>query len=123
MTTRTFFDSYALIELTKGNPRYATYNDHQVIITFLNLLEFLYIVLKTFGTETARAMHRKFAECVVEPDEDTIIEALAFRAQHNKRDLSYADCLGYIYARKHSLQFLTGDEQFRDLPGVEFVKA
>ena len=55
------------------------------------------------------------------PD-DVIRAAMLFRKRHKKRDLSYADAIGYAFARKHDVLFLTGDRQFRDLPGVEFVQ-
>jgi predicted nucleic acid-binding protein len=36
--------------------------------------------------------------------------------------LSYADCINYSIARKLKIKLLTGDEDFRGLSGVEFVK-
>ena len=38
------------------------------------------------------------------------------------KKFSYIDCIGYISAREKKLLFLTGDEQFKEIPGVEFVK-
>jgi len=32
------------------------------------------------------------------------------------------DCIGYIIAKKSGVQFLTGDEHFKDFENVEFVK-
>lgn len=117
-----FFDSYALIEITKSNPKYIHYLDYQIIITLFNLVEFTYSVLLDYGEEKAKEICKKFKECVIDVDDDTIIEALIFRKQYHRRDLSYADCLGYITAKKNNLIFLTGNEQFRDLPNVELVK-
>ena len=39
-----------------------------------------------------------------------------------KKALSYADCINYSIAEKMNLKLLTGDEDFRDLKNVEFVK-
>lgn len=117
-----FFDSYALIELAKGNPKYVQYLDYQVIITIFNLVEFTYSVLCDYGEEKAREVCKKFHDCVVEVDQEIILEAIRFRKEHSRRNLSYADCIGYIYAQNHQLVFLTGDEQFRNLPEVELVK-
>jgi predicted nucleic acid-binding protein len=47
---------------------------------------------------------------------------MKFRKKNKKRNLSYADCIGYIYALKNNLIFLTGDKEFEDLKNVEFVK-
>lgn len=117
-----FFDNYALIEITKCNPKYVQYLDSQVIITIFNLIEFTYSVLMDYNEEKAREICKKFKECVVEINEEIIIEALKFRKENHRRNLSYADCIGYIYAKKNHLLFLTGDEQFKNLPNVEFVK-
>ncbi len=122
LTKKFFFDSYALIELTKGNPKYLIYSQNQVIITIFNLVEFTYSILNDYGEEKAKDICFHFKECVVEVDEEIILAATKFRKQHHRRDLSYADCIGYIYAMKSNLKFLTGDEQFKDLVGVEFVK-
>ena len=45
-----------------------------------------------------------------------------FRLLNKKRKLSYVDCLGYILAGMNGAKFLTGDNQFKDLQNVEFVK-
>ncbi len=36
--------------------------------------------------------------------------------------MSYADAVGYYLAQKNKLKFLTGDKEFEELAGVEFVK-
>lgn len=117
-----FFDSYALIELVKANPKYVSYLDSQVTITIFNLVEFTYSILQDYGESKAHELCLKFKDCVIDVDEGIILEALKFRKEHHRRNLSYADCIGYICAKKLHLLFLTGDEQFRDLFNVEFVK-
>lgn len=37
------------------------------------------------------------------------------------RELSYADCLGYVISRNMGIRFLTGDKEFERMGGVEFV--
>ncbi len=118
-----FFDSYALVELAKGNPKYAPYGGSQITITIFNLVEFTYSVLVDYGEAKAREIYTKLRDCAVEIDEEVTIEAVKFRRAYKKLDLSYADCIGYIYALKNNLQFLTGDEKFRNFTDVEFVKA
>ena len=39
-----------------------------------------------------------------------------------KVSLSYADGLGYEVAQRMEIKFLTGDEAFKGLENVEFVK-
>ena len=117
-----FFDSYALIEIAKGNSKYIPYFGSPIVITFLNLIEFTYSILLNYGEEKAQEICKQYSSCVVDIDNETVLEALRFRKEEHKKNLSYADCLGYIYAKRNNLLFLTGDEQFRHLPLVEFVK-
>ena len=52
----------------------------------------------------------------------SIKEANELKLKINRRDVSYVDCLGYTLAKKLGVKFLTGDEQFKDMENVEFVK-
>ena len=117
-----FFDTYAVIELIEGNPGYAAYQDHVATLTILNLAEIYWVVLNRLGKEQANEVFREYRPAVVEIDDDTLKEAIEFRKTHKKKDLSYADCIGYIYAMRHGLKFLTGDKEFENLPNVEFLK-
>ncbi len=117
-----FFDTYAVIEILKNNPKYFSYREYPVIITQLNIIEITYSVLLDYDKQNAKIIYERFQDCVEEIKEPVILQALQFRKQYNKRNLSYADCIGYIYAISHNLKFLTGDEQFKDLPNVEFIK-
>ena len=38
------------------------------------------------------------------------------------KHLSIPDAIGYTIAQRHDAKFLTGDEDFRDMPNIEFVK-
>ena len=55
-------------------------------------------------------------------DFEIIEESMKFRYKNKKSKFSYADCLGYIAARKNNLVFLTGDSGFKNFPNVEFVE-
>ena len=46
-----------------------------------------------------------------------------FKLKNKKINFSYIDCLGYSISNRLGIIFLTGDEGFRNLPNVEFVKA
>ncbi|MBI2146353.1 PIN domain-containing protein [Candidatus Woesearchaeota archaeon] len=117
-----FFDSYALIEVIKGNPAYLKYSDEIVTITIFNLVEVTYAVFRSFGEEKAHEVYEKFKGCVQDMDWGVILAALKLKDKYNKKHLSYADCLGYAFAESRDLFFLTGDEDFRDMNRVEFVK-
>jgi len=116
-----FFDTYALIEFISGNPDYRGYGESPLTTTELNRMELSWWAMTRHGEELARIIMGSL-HIVAEVDDDTLIEAIAFRMKHKKKDLSLADCVGYTHAQKNKMLFLTGDEQFKDMPGVEFVK-
>lgn len=72
--------------------------------------------------ERAMDLFNKYEEFAVPISNSMIIEAMDFRKQHYKQNLSYADCIGYTIARKMKIPFLTGDNQFKDMENVKFVK-
>ena len=47
---------------------------------------------------------------------------MKIRRENRKKNLSYADCLGYAFALENNRLFLTGDKEFKDMKGVEFVR-
>jgi len=118
-----FFDSYALVELCKGNPKFTRFENEEVIITVFNLAELIYAIIRDFGDQKADIICSRFSECVVEIDPIFLKEAMLFRYINRKKDLSYADCVGYILAKRMAIRFLTGDEQFKSMDNVEFIKA
>ncbi len=118
-----FFDTYALLEIVGGNPKYFHLRDVQYSITFLNLLEFYYNLLAAgFSEEEARQWHKHLKENVVQVDDIDVYDAMKFRLENKKLDLSYADALGYIFAKRHGIPFVTGDKAFEHLDGVIFIK-
>ena len=122
MAVEYFFDSYALIELAKGNPAYARFREHQVIMTVFNLIEVTNSVFLDFGEEKSKEIYQRYAECAQDLDWDIAKDAIKLKWEHKKRNLSYADCIGYCFALRRGLRFLTGDKEFRDFPQVEFLK-
>ena len=50
-----------------------------------------------------------------------MIRAVRFRIDNNKQNLSFFDCVGYIFAVENSMKFVTGDREFKDKPQVEFL--
>lgn len=118
-----FYDSYAVIEYLKDNPRYVPYFEgHTGILTLLNILEVYYSVLNEVGEEKAEVVLSQLYPLRTEPSLNTIKKAMQFKKQHKKLDLSYADCLGYCLAQERGIKFLTGDCKFNGRNNVEFMK-
>lgn len=122
MEVNYFFDSYAVVEIVKGNPSYQPYADGNIALTMFNLAEIYWSVLNDFREGKADEVFDTFRRGLVEIDDITIKKAVKFRRSYKKQDLSYTDCIGYIYAKRHGLKFLTGDKEFEHLNNVEFVK-
>ncbi len=115
-----FFDTYALIEIIFGNPNYNKYVNSVPILTKLNLFELFYKIMQTSGIDVAKKYLEEYSEHAIEYD-TKIIEKAAVLKSKNK-DMSMADCIGYCVAARFGIKFLTGDDAFKDIDGVEFVK-
>lgn len=121
--SRYFYDSYSIIELFRGNQEFAKYfSEHEGITAFHNATEVYYIMLREEGEERAKAALDFMRKLTIFPDFDILEEAMKFRIKNKKNKFSYADCLGYIMAKRNNLIFLTGDFAFKNFPNVEFVK-
>jgi predicted nucleic acid-binding protein len=119
---RYFFDSYAIVEMVKGNPKYSKYLKETIVVTIFNLAEIYWAILKDFGEKKSDEIYSEIKSFIAKVDDKTIKQAMKFRIKHKKNRLSYSDCIGYIYAMRNNLIFLTGDKQFYNMKGVEFVK-
>lgn len=119
---RYFFDSYAIIEIIKENPNYKPYISEEAILTIFNLAEIYWSALLDYNESKANVIFDTYKKAIVEITDDLLKEAIKFRKEHKKQDLSYTDCIGYIYAKRNNLKFLTGDSKFENLPFVEFIK-
>ena len=117
-----FFDTYALIEILKENANYKRFTTESVTMTIFNLAELYWSVLKDYGPIKADAVFTQYKPSVVDVDDEALKVAMQFKKTHKTIRLSYADCIGYVYAKRHSMKFLTGDKEFQDLPNVKFVK-
>lgn len=117
-----FFDTYAVIELVSGSSFYARFVNETPTITLFNLAEIYYSAINNLDESKAEEIYEKYSCCVVNISDEILKEAMKFRKKNKKRNLSYTDCIGYIYAIKNNLIFLTGDKEFENLENVEFVK-
>lgn len=118
-----FWDTYAIIELENGNPKYSNYFGEPIVLTMFNLVEVYWVILNQFGEEKAEEIYDDYKQCIVEVDDEVFKEAIKFRKKvYKSKKISYADAIGYVYALKHKMKFLTGDREFKDLDNVEFVE-
>lgn len=117
-----FFDSYAFFEISEGNINYEAYALASILTTKLNLFEVYYKMLRTIGEKEAELFLGEYYGVAIDFDGETIKEAAKFRLQNKQRNLSMADCIGYMLSKKLGVKFLTGDKEFENLENVEFVK-
>ncbi|MBS3052997.1 MAG: PIN domain-containing protein [Candidatus Aenigmarchaeota archaeon] len=116
-----FFDTYALIEIFKGNVNYEEYSKSDIATSYFNLLELYYNLIKTYDKKIAMKFIETLKDFCVPINIDMIFDASTFKLNYPKK-FSYADSIGYIIAKRLGLKFLTGDMQFKELDNVEFVK-
>lgn len=85
-------------------------------------MELAYFLLRIGRDDKISVIFNDYLRYNVEPSANALIEAVKFKFMHRKKKLSYADCLGYAVAKENKVRFLTGDEKFRNMDNVEFVK-
>ena len=122
MINETFlFDTYALIEILNKNKNYEKYTDAKLIINDFIFAEFCYKLLKEKVSHADNYIN-EVAPAIIHTNPELIKEAMAFRIKHNNKNLSMTDCISYIMAVRLGIKFLTGDKEFENFEGVEFVK-
>jgi predicted nucleic acid-binding protein len=120
-----FADSYALVAYLEGNPRYGRIFERKTLCTSaLNILELYATLLPRLGRDQARASAVPFLPLVISGGADVALVAGEFRQlmRDRKRDCSYVDAWGYAIARENGIPFLTGDNSFKSMENVEFVR-
>ena len=117
-----FFDSYAIIEIIKGNENYEFACDLAMITSPMNLAEVYYALLLLYNKETVDKILKNLNFQFLEITPETSKNSAIFRYQNKKLNLSYIDCVGYTLAINNDLLFLTGDKGFEKFDNVEFVK-
>jgi len=124
-------DTYALIEwFVEGSKNYERYfeniNRESGFVTELTILEFYHRVFHKANKEKAdEVLNIVLGNLkVIDLNVELIIEAAMFRSHmlRRKKDVSYADSVNYVAAKHLGVKLLTGDEAFRGMESVEFVK-
>lgn len=120
-----YLDTYAIVEYLTGNEVYGKYLKGASLITCkLNLMELYYVLLRDSGESNADNAYLAFRNYETPIEEVDIKQAMKFRLRMKARksDFSYADAIGYAIAQRVGVLYLTGDDHFRSLSGVEFHK-
>ena len=114
-------DTYALVEIKNGNPKFAHLLNSPFVIIDPTIAEFYIVIMKEDGEDEARYWYKKMSFYCRPIDKETLIKGLKFREANKKDNLSIFDAVGYIYARENDYLFVTGDKAFKNREGVEFI--
>ncbi len=120
-----FADSYALIEMLKGNKNYQSFQSEQLITTEFNICEVGFAVCREYPANATRVLKtvRKMVIIRETRDEDYCAGAATRKeASGQGKKLSTIDCVGYSVANRLNMPFLTGDREFADMDNVQFVR-
>jgi predicted nucleic acid-binding protein len=115
-------DTYALSEISKDNPNYTPIYEQEFIIAEPILAEFYYVLYRDHDEETAIYWLEKLRSFAKPVPFYIWIKAVKYKKEHNKEDLSFFDCVGYMFAIENGYTFVTGDRQFEKKKGVRFIK-
>ena len=117
-----FFDSYAILEIIGQNKAFSKFRNESIITNALNFSEVYYSLLRIYNKKTANFWATNLNFEFIEITKEIGIQAAQFKLRHKKQKLSYADCIGYITAKKNNMLFLTGDKEFKRFKNVLYVK-
>jgi hypothetical protein len=120
-----FADSYALIEILKGNEQYRPYRTESLVTTEFNICEVAFAVCRDYPEKAVQVMALVQSMVTLQPttDEDYCSgAAMKKTASGSAKKLSIIDCVGYSVACRLDIPFLTGDREFADIDRVEFVR-
>lgn len=122
-------DTYALIEWFRNhNPKYKRYfeDSKDKFISPLILMEFYFAVYHEFNEAKAEFLREILLKSyyMIRIKHSSLIEGAKFRSKMFKKKIkiSYTDALNYVLAKQNNIKVLTGDEHFRNIDHVEFVK-
>lgn len=115
-------DTYALVEIKLGNPKFCQLLNQTFVITDLTMAEFYIVIYKEEGEEEAKEWHKKLSFYCRPINRNLLIKTLKYREDNKKDKLSIFDAVGYIYSRENNYKFVTGDKAFKFKEGVEFIQ-
>ena len=86
--TKYFLDTYAIVEIIKGNKNYEKFLDGEFFTSLLNLYELYYVMLRDYGQEAAKKYFFQFKDYIIRITDDYIFEASIFKLKHKKQRIS-----------------------------------
>jgi len=122
MDVKKCMDTYALIEIKLGNPKFKDYSKFEFVITDITLAELYSVLLREEGGKVADYWFKKLERYSVPVNKEILIEAIKFRHENKKKNISFFDAVGYIFSLKNGYSFVTGDKEFEKFRNVEFKK-
>ena len=115
-------DTYALVEIHNKNPIYSHFLEEEFVIPEIMMAEFYSLMLRDYSETIANYWLGKLDSYLQPVPMNVLVKAVKYRHDHKKQNLSFFDCVGYMFAREKGIPFVTGDKEFKDKEGVEFVK-
>jgi len=109
-------------EILKENKKFEKFKHTLNFTGSINLLELYYLIEKDLDFEKAEEVIGIFKEISIEPNLKDIKMAAKFRIENAKKKFSYINCPGYSIGINRGMKFLTGDEGFKNIRNVEFMK-
>ncbi|PIN91360.1 hypothetical protein COU57_00950 [Candidatus Pacearchaeota archaeon CG10_big_fil_rev_8_21_14_0_10_32_14] len=119
--TEYLYDTYAIMEIIGGNKNYNDYLGARVIINNFIFAELCFNLFKVKYPD-AEIFLNKCKEFIVSIKPEVIKNAMKFRQDNKKKNLSMTDAISYFQSKELGIKFLTGDKEFEHLDNVEFVK-
>lgn len=116
-----YLDTYVLCEIARSNPLFLPFLEKNAVINDLTLAEFYSVILREFNEQTADYWHQKFVMYAQPVPLSILIKAVKFRREQSKKNVSFFDAVGYIFAKENNGIFVTGDKEFQHFSGVEFI--
>jgi hypothetical protein len=101
------------------------YGEARVITFNLNVAEIIYKFLQLEKMGAAKSAAETFMQNSLSPSNQDLLAACKLKLELRKtvsKEISLIDALGYSYALENGLLFLTGDDAFKGLKNVQFVK-
>ena len=120
MTETFLYDTYAIIEIIKGNKNYENYADEDIVINNFIFAELCWNLIKE-GYPNPEEYLEEYTKFIASIKPSLIKKAMVFRYKNKKKNLSMTDCISYFQAEELGIKFLTGDKEFENLENVEFV--
>ena len=123
MAVKKCLDTYALVEIARGNNRFLTYLDEDIVITEITLAEFYGVLLRDFNERTADYWYKKLFPYSTPVSMPILVSAIKFRFENRKESISFFDAVGYMFSLITGYVFVTGDHAFEKKKNVEYKKA